>query len=140
MNMSTRFTVALHILTLLAADPAEAKTSEFIAGSVNTNPVVVRRLMASLRKAGMVTSQPGAGGGWVLAVDPKRLNLRDVRRVLEEGSPFSMHTQWPNQKCPVGRCIQSVLAPIYDQAEAKMEAHLARTTIQGLLESVLEKR
>lgn len=140
MNLSTRFTVALHILTLLAAEPGEAQTSEYIAGSVNTNPVVVRRLMASLRKAGMVTSQPGAGGGWVLAVDAKKLNLRDVRRALEEGSPFSMHTQKPNPKCPVGKCIQTVLAPIYDAAEAKMEAHLARTTIEGLLESVQHQR
>jgi hypothetical protein len=57
MNVSTRFTIALHILTLLASSQGEALTSEYIAGSVNTNPVVVRRLLGLLRKQGFVSSQ-----------------------------------------------------------------------------------
>jgi DNA-binding IscR family transcriptional regulator len=80
MNPSTRFTVALHVLTLLASTPGEALTSEYIAGSVNTNPVVARRLLGTLRKVGIVSSQPGNGGGWELAKNPAKLTLRDVRR------------------------------------------------------------
>jgi len=136
MNLSTRFTVALHILTLLASSPDEALTSEYIAGSVNTNPVVVRRLLGTLRKLGVVSSQPGNGGGWELAKDPAKLSLRDVRRAVQEGSPFSMHTQTPNPRCPVGKNIQHVLAPVYDRAERAMEDELAHTTILSLLRSV----
>jgi DNA-binding IscR family transcriptional regulator len=119
MNVSTRFTVALHILTLLASSPGEALTSEYIAGSVNTNPVVVRRLL-----------------GWELATKPGKLTLRDVRRAVNEGSPFSMHSQLPNPRCPVGKNIQQVLGPVYDRAERIMEDNLSHTTILSLLRSV----
>jgi Rrf2 family protein len=136
MNVSTRFTVALHILTLLASSPGEALTSEYIAGSVNTNPVVVRRLLGTLRRAGIVSSQPGNGGGWELATKPGKLTLRDVRRAVNEGSPFSMHSQLPNPRCPVGKNIQQVLGPVYDRAERIMEDNLSHTTILSLLRSV----
>jgi Rrf2 family protein len=136
MNISTRFTVALHILTLLASTPGEALTSEYIAGSVNTNPVVVRRLLGTLRKVGIVSSQPGNGGGWELAKNPEKLTLRDVRQAVKEGSPFSMHTQPPNPKCPVGKNIQQALGPVYDRAERVMEDDLSRTSILSLLHSV----
>ena len=136
MNVSTRFTVALHILTLLASTPGEALTSEYIAGSVNTNPVVVRRLLGTLRKVGIVSSQPGNGGGWELAKSPGKLTLRDVRQAVKEGSPFSMHNRPPNPKCPVGRNIQQALGPVYNRAERAMEEQLSQTTILSLLHSV----
>jgi Rrf2 family protein len=139
MNVSTRFTVTLHILTLLASSPGEALTSEYIAGSVNTNPVVVRRLLGALRKVGIVTSQPGNGGGWELARNPEKLTLRDVRRAVNEGSPFSMHNQPPNPRCPVGRNIQEVLGPVYDKAERAMEKKLSQTTISSLLLAIQHK-
>ncbi|WP_420236428.1 Rrf2 family transcriptional regulator [Telmatobacter bradus] len=136
MNISTRFTVALHILTLLASQPGEALTSEYIAGSVNTNAVFVRRLMGVLRNVGLVASQPGQRGGWELAADPENISLADVRKAIEEGSPFSMHSQPPNPLCPVGRNIQGSLGTIYEKAERALENELARTTIKGLLRSV----
>ena len=136
MNVSTRFTVALHILTLLASTPGEALTSEYIAGSVNTNPVVVRRLLGTLRKVGIVSSQPGNGGGWELAKSPGKLTLRDVRQAVHEGSPFSMHNRPPNPKCPFGKNIQQALGPVYSRAERAMEEQLSQTTILSLLHSV----
>jgi Rrf2 family protein len=135
MNVSTRFTVALHMLTLLASQPGEPLTSEYIAGSVNTNPVFVRRLMGVLRNVGLVTSQPGQRGGWA----PENISLADVRKAIEEGSPFSMHNQTPNPSCPVGRNIQGSLESIYRKAERALEDELARTTIKGLLRSVQAK-
>jgi Rrf2 family protein len=136
MNVSTRFTVALHILTLLASSRGEPLTSEYIAGSVNTNPVVIRRLLGLLRNLGLVSSQPGKGGGWELCVDPDSITLAEVRRAVNEGSPFSMHNQPPNPACPVGRNIQGALSGVYGKAERAMEHELARTTIAGLLRSV----
>jgi Rrf2 family protein len=138
MNLSARYTVALHVLTLLASCPGQALTSEFIAGSVNTNPVVVRRIMGKLRNAGLVQSQPGSGGGWKLASDPAALTLADVRRAVQEGSPFSMHPQMPNPACPVGRSIQQALLPLFQQAERALEDDLAQTTLLSLLDSVKE--
>jgi Rrf2 family protein len=140
MNVSTRFTVALHVLTLLASKPGKALTSEFMAGSVHTNPVVVRRLLGALRKAELVSSQPGNSGGWELTVDPAAITLADVRRAVHEGSPFSMHSQLPNPACPIGRNIQRALVTVYGRAERAMEDDLARTTIKTLLQSVQSRR
>jgi Rrf2 family protein len=140
MNVSTRFTVALHILTLLASTPGEPLTSEFIAGSVNTNPVVIRRLLALLRNTGFVQSRPGASGGWEISRDPAKINLADIRRAVNEGSAFAMHNNPPNPACPVGRNIQGALEGIYTSAERAMEADLARTTIKDLLLQVSARR
>ncbi len=136
MTVSTRLTVALHIVTLLASSENEPLTSAYIAGSINTNPVVVRRLLAHLRKKRFVSSQPGNGGGWQLSVDPSSITLLDVRRAVNEGSPFSMHNRPPNPACPVGRNIQGALSGLYDEAERAMEEKLAETTVQALLRSV----
>src|SRR6476619_2527243 len=64
--LSSKLTVGVHILTLLASSPGESLTSEYIAGSVHTNPVVILRLLGLLREAGIVESQGGLGGGWRL--------------------------------------------------------------------------
>jgi Rrf2 family protein len=136
MNVSTRFTVALHMLTLLASSNGEVLTSEFIAGSVNTNPVVIRRLLGLLRKSGFVSSQPGNGGGWILCRDADGITLAEVRHVVREGSPFSMHSQPPNPACPVGRNIQGALSGVYERAEQALEDELGQTTIGGLLQAV----
>jgi Rrf2 family protein len=135
-NVSTRFTIALHILTLLATSRDRPLTSEYIAGSVNTNPVVVRRLLGLLRKLGLVSSQPGSGGGWQLTKAPEDITLLYVRRAVNEASPFAMHSQPPNPHCPVGRNIQAALGRVYTRAEQALEAELAQTTIQKLLRSV----
>ncbi len=66
----------------------------------------------------------------------EKLTLRDVRRAVNEGSPFSMHNQPPNPKCPVGRNIQQALGPVYERAERAMEKKLSQTTIPSLLHAV----
>lgn len=140
MSASTRFTFALHILTLLASMRDEALTSDFIAASVNTNPVVVRRLLGLLRKRGFVSSRPGSKGGWRLARHPDSISLLDVRRAMQEGPPFAMHSRPPNPACPVGRRIQAALARVYSRAELAMEAELSRITVEGLLRAVRRKK
>jgi len=62
--------------------------------------------------------------------------LRDVRKAVEEGSPFSMHSQTPNPLCPVGRNIQQALGPIFHRAERALEEELSHATILSLLHSV----
>jgi Rrf2 family protein len=136
MNTNSRFTVAIHVLTLLAYCGSEPLTSEFIAGSVNTNPVVIRRLLASLRAANLVGSQGGPGGGWQLLKDPARLTLREVLAAVDSAPLFPLHASDPNPRCPVGKCIQSVLADTFRSAQAALEQDLERTTIAGLMARV----
>jgi DNA-binding IscR family transcriptional regulator len=136
LNSNSRYTVAIHMLTLLAHCGPDPVTSEFIAGSVNTNPVVIRRLLACLRAAQLVRSQGGPGGGWQLLKDPGRITLRDVLVAVDGASLFPLHTSAPNPRCPIGKCIQGVLAGPFRSALEAMEQDLERTTIAALVENV----
>ncbi|HVA91008.1 MAG TPA: Rrf2 family transcriptional regulator [Chloroflexota bacterium] len=137
MNTSSRFAVAIHVLTLLALNHDQLVTSERIAGSVNTNPVVIRRLLGALREARLVTSQGGNGGGWRLVGDPEAITLRDVYRAVEDSALFSLHHQPPNPACTVGRHIQQALNGRFADAMHAMEDELAQSTIAGVLREVL---
>lgn len=137
MPPSSRFTVAVHILTLLAhMSGEEPVTSELIAASVDTNPVVIRRLLGLLRDAKLVRSQGGPGGGWRLTVPAASITLGDVFRVVEPGELFPLHAGTPSPRCPVGRVIQAALGPIYAGARQALERELDRTRIADLLASV----
>jgi Rrf2 family protein len=130
---NSRYTVALHILDVLAIGIEPPITSDMIAKSVNTNPVVIRRILATLREAGLVTSQPGVGGGITLNRAPETITLLDVYRLFKtEGDLFPLHPNEPNQLCPCGANIQAVLSPIYAEAEAALEAVLAQKTLANL--------
>ena len=137
MNSSTRFTVAVHTLTLLAFNEAEPVTSETLASSVNTNPVVIRRVLGALRAAHLVTSQGGNGGGWRLAGDPATITLCQVYRAVEDEPLFALHHRPPNPHCPVGRNIQRALGGHFAAATHAMEAELGRTTLADILGEVV---
>lgn len=138
MNTSSRFAVATHILTLLTLHREEPLTSEYIAGSVNTNPVVIRRVLGDLRAAGLVGSQSGNGGGWWIAGDPAAITLRDVYRAVEGDALLPLHHRPPNPECLVGKNIQQALTRHIDAAQHALEEELARTTIADMLQDVLE--
>jgi Rrf2 family protein len=135
--VNSRFTVALHVLCLLAHQPAQPLTSEFIAGSVNTNPVVIRRILATLRKAGLVKSRPGVAGGWELVGQPSAITLGRVYQLIRPGTVFALHTNKPNPRCPIGKNVQQGLLGHYRKAQAALEHELARATIAGVLHDVL---
>jgi Rrf2 family protein len=135
--LSSKLTVGAHILTVLALTPDEAQTSEYVAGSVNTNPVVIRRLLGPLREAGYVESQGGVVGGWRLRVPPDRITLLDILRVVEpKGEAIALHRSAPNPLCPVGRNIQGVLTRVYAKVERLMDNELGRTTVASVLGAV----
>lgn len=127
--MNSRFAVAVHILTLIARGGGQPVSSEYIAGSVNTNASLVRRLLSQLTRAGLTTSQMGAGGGALLARPADQVTLGDVYRALDEGEIFALHRERPNPACPVGRNIQSVLETRFHAATKALEQELDRTTI-----------
>jgi Rrf2 family protein len=129
MNSSTRFAVAVHTLTLLAQNRSEPLTSEYLAASVNTNPVVIRRVLGLLRAAHLVTSQGGNSGGWRLVGDPQAVTLCAVYRAVDPEPLFAMHHRPPNAECPVGRHIQQALNGPFMAASEAAEAALGRTTL-----------
>jgi len=105
-----------------------------MAGSVNTNPVVIRRILGMLKKAGLVDVRPGVGGA-SLRKDPDRITLLDIYRavnVTEENRLFRIHGK-PNLNCPVGRNIEEVLQAELKDAQSVMEQRLAQTTLGRLI-------
>jgi Rrf2 family protein len=132
---SSRFAVAVHVLALLASSREEALSSEYIAGSVNTNPVVIRRLMVMLRAAGLVQTLAGRGGGFLLAVEPEDVTLLDIYRAVDERALIAIHNQ-PNVQCEVGRHIKTVLEDYTTAAARAMEASLQTVTLAAVVSSI----
>ncbi len=132
-QISTRFSIAVHILCLLAISSTDC-TGEFIARSVNTNPVIIRRIVGMLKKAGLVEVRPGVGGA-SLRKPPDDITLLDVYRAVnatEVDQLFRIHDA-PNIECPVGRNIEAVLQAELKEAQFAMEQRLAQTTVGQLV-------
>lgn len=122
----------MHILAYLAFRQGAAVPSAEIAGSVSTNPVVIRRLLSALVKARLVSAQKGANGGFALASTPTNISLLDVYRAVEPIPNHGLRTFTPNQKCPVGAKIESILHGVFFKAQAGMETALARFTLAAI--------
>ena len=140
MKLSSRFTVAVHTLLVIHVFGQKEKvTSEFIAASVNVNPVVIRRALQTLKAAGMVEVKAGSGGA-SLAKDLKEITLYDVYRAADcvEGSLFHFHED-PNPACPVGRNIHAVLDAHLADAQAAMENELKKVTLADLTAELTAK-
>ena len=132
MPRSSRFSVALHVLTHLV-DASEPQTSEELAGCVGTNPVVVRRTLAGLREAGLVTSTRGTGGGWSLARPATRVTLRDVYEALGDRLLVGIDVAGSRgDRCRIKRAVAGTLDEFLDDAEALLAARLGSITLANL--------
>ena len=137
--MNSRFSLAVHVLTLLASSPDERLTSEFLAQSIGTNAVVIRTMLAKLRRAGLVTSKSAGGGGWRLALPAAKITLDRVRLAAMEGEAAKMHRNSPHPNCAVGRDVRNVLLDVYAQSHEAMDRALAGFSIAGILSAVLKE-
>ncbi|CAH1211340.1 MULTISPECIES: Rrf2 family transcriptional regulator [Paenibacillus] len=129
--MSTHFSVSVHCLLLLSCSAPERMTSALIAGSVNTNPVVVRRIMGSLKKAGLVDSSPGTRG-FYLAKPSSEITLAMIYEAAkDEGPLFPIHGNC-NPNCDVGMRIDGLLTNLYRVAEEKVQQFFATITLEDM--------
>jgi Rrf2 family protein len=133
MSTNSRFAVAVHVLSLMAWSGEEPLKSEQVAESVNTNPVVIRRILKELAEAGLVISQTGSLGGSRLAHDPAQMTLLDVYQALECRGVFSLHRQPPSRDCPVGVNIETVLGDVLLEVDSAVERVLANITIHDVV-------
>ena len=135
MQISSRFTIAIHILTCIETFKNDYKvTSDFLAGSINVNPVVIRRLLSQLKAAGIIEVARGTGGANV-ARPLKEITMLDVYRAVEcvdKGELFHFHEN-PNPQCPVGRNIHNVLDSKLDMVQRAMEDELGRISMEEII-------
>ncbi len=134
MSTNSRFAVAVHVLTLMAWSGDEPLKSEQVAESVNTNPVVIRRILCELAEAGLVVSQTGSLGGSRLTNNPSETSLLDIYRALECQGVFSLHRQPPSPDCPVGVNIETVLGDVLTEVDSAVEQVLAGISIEDVVQ------
>jgi DNA-binding IscR family transcriptional regulator len=140
MYISSRFTVGVHILALIELNKMGISSSEFLAGSVNTNPTLIRKIMGMLKKAGLIEVQPGIAGA-KLAKELSNITLLDVYKavdVVQEKELFNVHEN-PNLDCPVGRNIQDAIIPVLSAAQFALEKVLGNVTIEDIVKDIFEK-
>ena len=128
-----RFTVAAHICAVLVLNPRITVTSDFIAGSVNTNPVVLRRILAALARAGLVTSKRGQAGGYHLALAPSEIDLARIARAVDDDDRLVFTPNPPNPVCPVSRSIRPILTEAIGHAERAREAELSKVRLSDII-------
>jgi Rrf2 family protein len=129
MSGNSRFAVSVHMLAYLAYRQGAAVPSAEIAASVDTNPVVIRRLLSALVKARIVAAQKGATGGFSLTTAPENISLLGIYRAVEPRPDHGLRHFAPNHKCPVGAKIESILQTVFARTQAGMEAELARVSL-----------
>ncbi|MEV0111135.1 Rrf2 family transcriptional regulator [Nocardia sp. NPDC050799] len=141
MSTNSRMSVAVHVLAWIAYDrrgtDKEIATSERIATSVNTNPVVIRRALGQLRAAGLVDGSRGRSAGWQLTRDASQITLLDVYRAVGEGELFALPAAPPDAECYVGYGIHNVLANTYRDAQRALRAELEKVTVADVLRDAL---
>ena len=134
MQISSRFTVALHIFTCVEVFKDNYKvTSDFLAGSINTNPVIIRKILAQLKNAGLITVARGTGG--ITVNRPlEEITFYDVYQAIEpveNGDLFHFH-EAPNPECPVGRNIHGLLDGKLRAIQSAMESEMMKYTIADI--------
>ena len=132
-GINSQFAISVHILVLLASTPNEPVTSGRIAASVKTHPAFIRRILGKLRRAGLVSAQPGTDGGWRLLRDAAEITLCDVYEGIEKEALFALHRRSPQASGPVEQSIHPLLEEITREAERTLMHHLAQTSIVAVL-------
>ena len=135
MQISSRFTIAVHVLICIETFKNDHKvTSDFLASSVNVNPVVIRRLLQQLKKAGIVKVVRGSGGTDVEKPlnEITLLDIYNAVECVEEGKLFHFHEN-PNPLCPVGKNIHAILDIRLEKIRKAMEKELESVTIQDVM-------
>jgi Rrf2 family protein len=125
---NAKFATALHILSLLDYSKDERISSEYIAGSINLNPALVRKEISNLRKLGFIDSKEGNGGGFSLARPSSQILLSEIYQAVRQ-SPLLGRTNNPNPACTVGRQINTHLDNLYEEAEKSLTDKLGKQTL-----------
>lgn len=128
---NSRFAISLHILVLLETAKEELVSSDYLAGSININPVLVRKELINLRKYGFVGSKEGKNGGSYLAKSAGNITLAEVYLATRQETLLGVAKNTPNPNCPVGKQINSHLNELYDATEQVLIQELSTKTLAG---------
>ncbi len=130
---NTRFATVIHILTLLANFPDEWLSSDLVAGSININPVIVRKELGVLQSAGLVVSRKGKDGGSKLKKASEDISLSEVYLSVKNSDVLGKKNLNPNPKCSVGKQINENLEQLFDQTDQLVIEALSHKTLNDFV-------
>jgi Rrf2 family protein len=134
--VNQQFTFAVHIMTALAFSPGEVIGSQTLAASVNTNPVVVRRLLLALRRAGLIETFTGKRGGARLRKKPSRISLVDIYDALEPRPVILVNERKALRQCDVSCNMKSIMTSVAESTDQVVRKHLRGITLVQLVRKV----
>ena len=134
--MDTKFSVALHILTMIS-ESKDTLSSQALAESVGTNASYIRKVIALLKNAGLIQSHQGKTG-YQLSKSPKEVTLLEIYFSTQEVNHISLFPvhQNSNPDCPVGKHIQTAISPLFASAEAQLDKELAQQTLEDVINNL----
>ncbi|MET3538814.1 Rrf2 family transcriptional regulator [Chryseobacterium limigenitum] len=127
---NTRFATAIHIMTLLAKSPQEWLTSEWMAGSININPAVVRKEISVLREAGLITSRQGKEGGSQLSKGAGSITISEIYSAVKNSEVLGKKNNNPNPFCSVGREINNHLNDLFVETDQLVVKFLGNKSLK----------
>lgn len=138
MKYSHKFSDAIHIMAYLEWQKGGDLSSKAIAGSVEANPSVVRKLMSDLRKAGLIQSRQGVSGAF-LTREPQDISLLDIYEAVDMDHNLLHIDTKTNPKCVVGANIQETLNQAYRRIQKKATDEMARISLQDILDGIIAR-
>ena len=137
-SVNTQFSIAVHALAAIA-NYKTAFTSEVLAGSVNANPVFVKRILVKLSKAKLVTTTVGKSGGYDLARSPESISLFDIYSAVSPPGAFAIHAYAESKGCVVSSNIKEVMDEVLIDTQKAVENDLRRTTLADVVSKIRSK-
>ena len=139
MQISSRFTLAVHIFACIDTFSKDQKVaSQFLAGSTNVNPVIIRRLLSQLKAAGLVNVARGTGGA-TIAKPLNQITFLDIYRAVEGEKPLLHQDIHTNPECGVGINIQLSIGDFYREVQDAAERKMQEITLRDIIEHYYEK-
>ena len=126
---NTRFATSIHIMTILAKDPQDWFTSDWIAGSININPVIVRKELIILKKYGLVESKLGKDGGVRIAKNKEEISISEIYNAVKNSEVLGKKNQNPNPKCTIGKDINKNLDSLFSEIDHLVEEVLSNKSL-----------
>jgi Rrf2 family protein len=131
---NTRFATAIHIMTLLAKAPHEWLSSEWVSGSINVNPVIVRKEISVLREAGLIVSKQGKEGGSQLSKNAESITISEIYSAVKNTEVLGKKNQNPNPACSVGKEINNHLNNLFIETDKLVLNFLGNKSLQEFSE------
>ncbi len=136
MATNTQFSIAVHLMIALGFDKGQQATSTHLATSINTSPSFVRRILAKLSKAGLVSTTTGKSGFCLLAKKPEEISLLEIYKAVDAPQTFAIHDYPVQSHCRVSCNIESVMQKVLERAQNSFEGSLAETTLAEVIADI----